>query len=619
MLKKISLILSAVTVISLSSIAPAVSKDSINRGSFPDFKEEVETYNQEGGLDKDFLSSNEAFRNNVWIEGNTLYLGFDIEEDYYLYRDKIDIVSRDDNVVLKNIKLPKGNEVNDEFFGDVYVYEGYNFILADIENETDDISSFPISITFQGCAKAGLCYPPDNLDIDVNRFSPPYYMTDAFNEFLDSGDLLLKSDINEKDNTTSSEEETFEKGYLAIILTFFLIGIGLSFTPCVLPMLPILSSIIVGKNRNKKEAFKIASSYSLGVIIVYTLFGLFVGMLGSGLNIQAHLQSPYVVIPMALVFIAFSLLMFGKVSLSNIVKTNGKVGAKISDAQDKASKSGTLGSMIAGMLSVLILSPCVSAPLAGVLVYISTTGDTLVGALSLASMALGMSVLLIVAGTFGASKIPKSGMWMEHIKNIFGFMLLGMSVWVTGYLLNDNIYYILLSTIGFFIGFELVKLSLLKEGTIVSFLIKLLTFGVLSISLTYSGVSIKSMIMPEKIYSIERKNENIFKKENNLSNLSKRVEKGNHIVYFSADWCVSCRKIDRDIFNNSEYIETLSQNNIELTKIDVTKNTDNKKEILDEFNIFGPPAFLVFKDGMLESVQQGEIDIEKAYDIVNIF
>ena len=397
-----------------------------------------------------------------------------------------------------------------------------------------------------------------------------------------------------------------------------MIGIGLSFTPCVLPMLPILSSIIVGKNRTQKEAFFISSSYSLGVIIVYTLFGLLIGIIGSGLNVQAYLQSPYVVIPMALIFVMFSLIMFGKVNLSSILKTNGSLGAKISDTQEKVSKTGILGSMIAGMLSVLVLSPCVSAPLAGVLVYVSTTEDILVGGISLASMALGMSVLLIVAGTFGASKLPRSGIWMQHIKNIFGFILIAMAIWVTGYLVSKEIYHILMSIVGFMVVVELWKLSSIKNSSFISSILKAVAFILFSVSLTFSISAFERLWLinsDQSIVANESDTYNSFIENNtmddlNIKGLEETVGNGNYIVYFGADWCVSCRRMEKDIFSNQLYIESLVNKDVELIKIDVTKNTDNNKEIMSKYNIFGPPALLIFKDGVLLEVKQGEIDIK---------
>jgi thiol:disulfide interchange protein DsbD len=389
-------------------------------------------------------------------------------------------------------------------------------------------------------------------------------------------------------------------------------------------MLPILSSIIVGKDRTQKEAFLISSSYSLGVVIVYTLFGLLVGVVGSGLNVQAYLQSPYIVIPMALIFVVFSLIMFGKINLSSILKTNGKLGAKISDTQEEVSKSGMFGSMIAGMLSVLVLSPCVSAPLAGVLVYISTTGDILVGGVSLASMALGMSLLLIIAGTFGASKLPRSGMWMQHIKNIFGFTLIAMAVWVTGYLVSKEVYHLLMSVIGFMVGVELWKLSEIKNKSFISSILKSLAFILFSFSLVFSTSAIERTLLINEKSVVEFSNYGSFVDNNTVNDLKKEdmqeiVSKDRYIVYFGADWCVSCRKMERDIFSNSQYIKSLEERDINFIKIDVTKNTDDNKAIMSEYNIFGPPALLIFENNDLLEVKQGEITLKDANEITNTY
>lgn len=620
MFKKASLVLSMFCGILLGSSSFAQKEDMMS--SFPELEKEVAIFNDAGGLEESFLPAKEAFKHNLWVEGNTLYLGFDIEEDYYLYRDKTQILSRDDNYQLGKIKIPEGKEIEDEFFGEVFIHEEYAIMSAEIITKKKEISNLPISITFQGCSKAGLCYPPENIIADVKRFTPPSHLMDAYNEFLLSESNLLQEEIEKIAISKSepSESKVFSGSYIGIALTFFFVGIGLSFTPCVLPMLPILSSIIVGKDRSQKEAFLVSSSYSLGVVIVYTLFGLLIGVVGSGLNIQAYLQSPYVVIPMALVFIVFSLIMFGKLNLSSILRLNGGLGAKISDTQEKVSKSGMLGSMIAGMLSVLVLSPCVSAPLAGVLVYVSTTGNIFVGGISLASMALGMSVLLIVAGTFGVSKLPRAGMWMQHIKNIFGFMLIAMAVWVTGYLLPKEMYHILMSIVGFMVVVEIWKLSTIKDGSFISSVLKAFAFILFSFSLTFSISAMERLWLDNSEQSAVVTESSVYGSfvENNtmddisIKELEETVGNDNYIVYFGADWCVSCRKMERDIFTNPDYIDSLSDKDISLIKMDVTRNTDNNKSIMNEYNIFGPPALLVFNNGSLVEIKQGEIDLEDA-------
>lgn len=624
MFKKVSIILTIFCGLMLSSLSYSQTENKMS--SFPSLDEEVDIFNKAGGLEKNFLPAKEAFKHNLWVEGDTLYLGFDIEDDYYLYRDKTKILSRDDAFSLEEIKVPQGKEIKDEFFGEVFIHEDYAIMSADIITKEKEINNLPISITFQGCSKSGLCYPPENIITDIQKFTPPSHLIDAYNEFLLSESNLLQKEIKESTTIepTSEKNEVFSSSYIGIALTFFMIGIGLSFTPCVLPMLPILSSIIVGKNRTQKEAFFISSSYSLGVIIVYTLFGLLIGIIGSGLNVQAYLQSPYVVIPMALIFVMFSLIMFGKVNLSSILKTNGSLGAKISDTQEKVSKTGILGSMIAGMLSVLVLSPCVSAPLAGVLVYVSTTEDILVGGISLASMALGMSVLLIVAGTFGASKLPRSGIWMQHIKNIFGFILIAMAIWVTGYLVSKEIYHILMSIVGFMVVVELWKLSSIKNSSFISSILKAVAFILLSISLTFSISAFERLWLinsDQSIVANESDTYNSFIENNtmddlNIKELEETVGNSNYIVYFGADWCVSCRQMEKDIFSNHLYIESLVNKDVELIKIDVTKNTDNNKEIMSKYNIFGPPALLIFKDGVLLEVKQGEIDIKESNNLL---
>lgn len=622
-LKKNLFILITIVSILLSNMVMASEK---NVSSFPSFSEEFSMLDNSGVSSSEFLSAKKAFSPSLWIEGDTLFIGFDIEDDYYLYRDRIRIFSRDDGFKFNDISLTKGEEITDEFFGDVFIYEGKAIISAEIETEIESFNSLPVTLTFQGCAKAGLCYPIENVLIEVKQFYPPNSFIEAYQSFIYDDNLIIaenKDNLNNVEENLPSNEaysvnnlnNSFDRNYISLFVIFFLIGIGLSFTPCVLPMLPILSSIIVGRGSDRKQAFKLSASYSIGVILIYTLFGVIIGLVGTGLNIQAYLQSPYVVIPIAIIFTLFSLIMFGFINLSSILGGTGEIGAKITDLQSNLSKAGALGSMFAGMLSVMVLSPCVSAPLAGVLVYISTTGDVLTGAITLLAMSMGMSVLLILAGTFGVSSIPKAGAWMQNIKNIFGFMLLGMSVWVVGYLINPILYQLLLFAIIILIMVQVWDISnFINKKGILHYIIKSIAILITMIAISHTMATINAYQIKSDGY--KGVSNSFYSDVYSLEEIKERTQNGKYIVYFSADWCVSCRQIERNVFGSNELRDSYYNNNISVLKVDVTRNNEKNREILTEYNIFGPPSFLLIVNGELIDVVQGEINLEQGLGFV---
>jgi thiol:disulfide interchange protein DsbD len=614
------ILLTTVSIL-LSNMAIA-GEDKVS--NFPSFSEEISMLERSGDSGSEFLPAKQAFAPSLWIEGNTLFIGFNIEDEYYLYRDRIRVFSRDDDFKINDISLTKGQEITDEFFGDVFIYEGKAIVSAEIETERDNFNSIPVTLTFQGCAKAGLCYPIENVLAEVKQFYPPSSFIDAYQSFIYSDSLIVadnKDDLDAVEEGISSNEangesgvtdltSSFDRSFFSLFIIFFLIGVGLSFTPCVLPMLPILSSIIVGRDSDRKQAFKLSASYSIGVIFVYTLFGVIMGLVGAGLNIQAYLQSPYVVIPIASIFTLFALIMFSIINPSSILKGSGRIGSKITDLQSNLSKAGTLGSMIAGMLSVLVLSPCVSAPLAGVLVYISTTGDVLTGAITLLAMSMGMSLLLIVAGTFGVSSIPKAGAWMQNVKNIFGFMLLGMSAWVVGYLIDPILYQLLLLIVIVLIMVQVWGVSnyMSKDG-ILNYILKSLVILIMVGLVSYTMTTISGHQLNKNSY--QGSMQSFYTDIESLDEVKEYTEDGKYVVYFSADWCVSCRQIERSVFGSNELRNLYHDNEISVLKVDVTRNNERNREILTEYNLFGPPSFLLIADGELIDVVQGEINLEQ--------
>ncbi|MFD2436762.1 protein-disulfide reductase DsbD [Modicisalibacter luteus] len=355
-----------------------------------------------------FLPVHEAFQATAWREEGRLHVGFVNAENYYLYRHRFSIESLEPGVELGEIQLPPGQFKSDEFLGDVYVFYDQVALTVPYTGQPED--SLDIAVTFQGCADAGLCYPPESIELSAFPGSPPAAFQDVAN--------IGTTPARQSDTTATASDPGIaaaplsEDAHYRSLLTdlapltvlglFFLAGLGLTFTPCVLPMIPILSSIIVGQQAGRRRALALSTSYVAGMTVTYAMAGVLMGLFGAGLNLQAHLQSPWVLVPFAALFVLFALAMFGVFDLRVAPALANRVDAW----QARLQRSGAPGLALAGALSVIVVSPCVSAPLAGALVFISTTGNILMGGAALFALALGMGVPLLFVGTFGPSLLP---------------------------------------------------------------------------------------------------------------------------------------------------------------------------------------------------------------------
>ncbi|MBO4969158.1 MAG: protein-disulfide reductase DsbD, partial [Pseudomonas sp.] len=341
----------------------------------------------------DFLPVREAFKLNlISSTPESIKLRFVPTEGYYLYRHKFAFKTEPADIALGTAQLPPGEAKHDEYFGDVEVYHG--ILDVDIPRPAKDQRPFTLVVTYQGCADKGLCYPPE-----TERLS------------IDGG------------TATSTGEPATAWNWRELAL-FFLAGLGLTFTPCVLPMLPILSGVVLRGQVGGLRGFSLSLAYVLPMAACFALLGALMGMFGAQLNLQARLQSVWVLVPFALFFAIFALAMFGVFEL--------KLPQAISNRLDRVAnrtQGGSLwGAAVLGVVSSLLVSPCVSAPLAGALLYISASGDALGGGLKLFALGLGMGAPLLLVATGGAAWLPKSGPWLVSVKNAIGVLLLGLAI-----------------------------------------------------------------------------------------------------------------------------------------------------------------------------------------------
>lgn len=553
-----------------------------------------------GSSGNDFLPVHEAFQATVWHDDETLYIGMENADGYYLYRHRFEIESLDDNVALGEPRFPPAQAHSDEFFGDVYVY--YDRVVLEIPFDNSTPESLAFTLTFQGCADAGLCYPPERVTLESMPGSPPA----AFSQ-------VMSSDAGT--NGASPPAPTLQSGDgrfsslladaspVLMLGLFFLAGLGLTFTPCVLPMVPILSSIIVGQNPSRGRAFTLSASYVAGMAATYAMVGVAMGLFGAGLNLQARLQSAPVLIAFSALFVLFGLAMLGAFDL----RLSPRLASRIDAWQARAQRSGPGGLALAGALSVLVVSPCVSAPLAGALVFISTTGDAVQGGLALLSLALGMGIPLLLVGTFGTTLIPRTGAWMNGVKIAFGVLLLGVAIWLIERLLPAPVSLLLWAALAIGTALTLGALRLdtprgwprLRQGAGVM----LLVWGIALVLGAARGGhdplrplgplpgSLADTTELTPSVSVTRLDE--FEAE-----LAMASQRGQPIfVDVTADWCISCKQMERNVYPDPVVAGHLS--GFQRIQIDVTESNDDSRALLDRFELFGPPSLLFF-DGERE-------------------
>ncbi|MEM8844976.1 MAG: protein-disulfide reductase DsbD, partial [Pseudomonadota bacterium] len=361
-------------------------------------------------VNDEFLPVDEAFQlTHTNPSSNEIKLLWNIAPGYYLYRDKINVSTDNENLSIGNIEIPKGKLEHDEFFGDVEIFEDVLEISVPVASTESD---FTLNIGYQGCAHAGLCYPPIVKTIDIELSSS----SDA---------AAIPTAANAQSEHSQIASKLGHQSLAVNIGMFFVFGLLLAFTPCVFPMIPILSSIIAGQGKNMTAAhgFTLSLIYVLAMAVTYTIAGIIVGFTGA--NIQIWFQDPWVIGTFTIIFVLLALSMFGLYELQMPAAIQSKLN-NMSNHQ----KHGTFyGTAIMGFLSALIVGPCVTAPLIGALIYIAETGDPWIGGTALFSLSIGMGMPLLLIGTSAGKYLPKAGAWMEPIKNVFGVLLLAMAIW----------------------------------------------------------------------------------------------------------------------------------------------------------------------------------------------
>ncbi|MDR9437346.1 MAG: protein-disulfide reductase DsbD [Thiohalophilus sp.] len=571
-----------------------------------DGKRSLQDLNDDLGLnqgDDEVLHPDQAFAFNTEImDANTVRATWQIMADHYLYRDKFEFSVKQGDARVGKVELPKGKEKEDEFFGKIRVFEGEQTLVVDIplERTRGEAGEVELAFVYQGCAeKTGICYPPIRKSETVTLAA-----TDQF-AMADDPEPAGQSagqqqPVSEQDTIAAS----LQAGGLLVILTFFGFGLLLAFTPCVFPMIPILSSIIIGQGDKitTGRAFTMSTVYVLAMALTYTAAGVIAGMLGE--NLQAAFQNPWILGSFAAVFVLLSLSMFGFYELQMPASIQGKL-SEVSNRQ----KGGSLtGVAVMGFLSALIVGPCVAAPLAGALIYIGQTGDAVLGGMALFALSLGMGLPLIAIGTSAGKLLPRAGGWMDTVKAIFGVLLLAVAIWMLERIIPDFVALWLWAALLIISGIYMKALEPLPADTSgwhrlwKGLGIIVLVYGILLVigasagsndkfrplhgvfaGAGMSGGAQQQSLQFEKIKTVE----------DFENKLAQAKAAGKPVMLdFYADWCIYCKDYEKYVFTDQRVIERLD--NFVLLKADVTDNDDKDKALLRSFNLVAPPAILFF-------------------------
>lgn len=547
----------------------------------------------------DFLPVREAFRLSL-VESTpqALRLRLVAAPGYYLYRHRLRFLSEPATVGLGEARLPAGERKTDEYFGDVEVYHG----ILDIELPLDNPERrpFELQVTYQGCADQGLCYPPETEQLAI----------DAMPDIPASPPPQPASRVPDAASTAAGAWD-----WQALAL-FFLAGLGLSLTPCVLPMLPILAGIVLRGEIGGARGLVLSLAYVLPMAACFALLGALMGLFGAELNLQARLQSPWVLVPFAAFFGLFALAMFGVYELR--LPTFVRVPL---DRLAGSTRGGSiLGAAVLGVLSSLLVSPCVSAPLAGALLYISSSGDALGGGLRLFALGLGMGAPLVLFGAGGGALLPKSGPWMLAVRNAFGVLLLAVALWMLDRVLPGPLtlalWGLLAAGTALFLGtLEFTaKSHRQKLGQLLGLLLLVYALSCWTGALRGESDPLRPLGTPVAVGTVATQPTGAWQTIDSPAALDAALQKARTagrplLLDWYADWCISCKVIEREVFSTPEVAAHLGD--FQLIRFDITASTPAQRTLLDRYRLFGPPAIQFFDRAGQEQERLrvvGEID-----------
>ncbi|KAB2823319.1 protein-disulfide reductase DsbD [Aliivibrio finisterrensis] len=545
----------------------------------------------QGKQTSSFVTVNEAFPFNFMQQGDRVYLDWQVMPDYYLYQQRISVTAN--GAKIADLVMEEGTPYNDEFFGDVNIYTEPLTITVPLISVSDNAE---LTVRYQGCAKAGFCYPPEIRKIPLSALTGlSSYQDETANTHVVAKNDDAPVGVEKKTSPNSEQKEVSQTQQQELAdnlgdawwtpFLFLALGIGLAFTPCVLPMYPILTGIVLGGGKlSHSKAFKLSFVYVQGMALTYTLLGLVVA--SAGLQFQAALQHPYVLIGLSVMFVLLALSMFGAYT----IQLPSSLQTKLNDISNQQ-KGGNLGGVFAmGAISGLVCSPCTTAPLSGALLYVAKSGDLLTGAVALYALAIGMGIPLILAAVFGNKLLPKAGVWMTHVKTLFGFILLAVPVFLLERILPHNVTPFVWSALGVaaFGWLYHVKATMPQSW-------KTSVAGIIAIlGIVGSAIPVIDAISDKTHTEVNTTTQTVtFKKIANLEDLNRELEaakaQGKPVMLdFYADWCVACKEFEKYTFHNEKVEPLLGQ--FILLQADVTKNSPEDIALLQQLKVLGLPT-----------------------------
>lgn len=581
-------------VVLFGTLLLLMSQLAFTTNSFADFSAFTD------GADDTFLHPDEAFKLDVVAkDSKTLEAVFTIEPGYYLYKDRIKFEIKDVALgTITAVNLPAGDMKEDPNFGTQEVYH-HNFAAGiALDNAAKDVV---LHARLQGCSEKGLCYAPQLKKLNIAMSDAPV-----------ANSVTRSAATTNTTVVESSEDEAtslLKSGKLWLIAAgFFGFGLLLSFTPCVLPMIPILSGIIVGdKKAHKAEtsrlhSFNLSLAYVLGIALSYTIAGIAAGL--SGQLLSNALQSPWMLSATALIFIVLSFSMFGFYEL----RLPSAIEERMVNTSNKLKGGQFLGVFIMGVISALIVSPCVAAPLAGALIYISQTRDVVLGGVALFALSIGMGVPLLLIGASAGHVLPKAGVWMTAVRNAFGVLMLAVAIFIVSPIIPTSVQLGLWAALLIIPAIYLHALDSLPLDSVTGRShpwmrfwkgvgIMLLIMGIAMLIGALSGA--KSPLQPLSGLSLssskQTNNHLPFVRVKNTTELDAHIDSANGKIVmldFYADWCTSCKEMELLTFSDSD-VQTSLKDAV-LLQADVTNNTPEDLALLQRFNLYGPPGIIFF-------------------------
>ncbi len=580
-----------------------------------------------GAEQPEFLDPEEAFIVSAKaVSENIISVQWQIAEGYYLYRDKFqfsiknDNIGQSDDLTITDVKLPEGKLKNDPDFGNVWVNYHVVDALLTIQRNEDAASTAELLVNYQGCKEDVLCYPPISKTLPINLITTAVAETTTGAD----GSAASKSKTRQFSEQDAITEHLSDDSVLKNILIFFGFGLLLALTPCVFPMIPILSGIIVGQGSSMTtlRSFYMSLTYVIAMALTYAVLGVIAGSFE--LNLQAASQNIWVITAFSAVFVFLAFSMFGFYEL----QLPSSWHSKHSHASGKL--GGTLpGVAVMGVLSAIIVGPCIAPPLAGALLYISQTSDAVLGGMVLFAMGMGLGVPLLVIGTSEGKLLPKTGVWMESIKHMFGVLLLGVAVWFMERVLPGSLALALWSLLFIVTAIYMGALDRSErqsrwQGLWRGLGLAMLAYGLILMVGAASGGNnmfkpLQGLLNKDQAGDVRSSTlsfQTIKGVDGLQSVLDQAVNEDKYVMLdFYADWCITCKEMEHEAFSDSRVHQMLS--NVILLQADVTENDELDKALLKKFSLYGPPAILFFNKQGVEEKSHRLVGFMKTDDFLN--